>query len=99
MVRQTNSAFTFKCFSIDTRNVSRGTPDSRYDLWFYTHICLTDIEQYMLGVLAQVNTRKMDLETITVDEFMVFRRSTVAAMPCMALVESVNHYHHLIPAI
>ncbi|KAK7954637.1 hypothetical protein PG988_015331 [Apiospora saccharicola] len=45
------------------------------------------IEQYMLGVLAQVNTRKMDLQTITVDEFMVFRRSTVAAMPCMALVE------------
>ncbi|KAK8017298.1 isoprenoid synthase domain-containing protein [Apiospora rasikravindrae] len=47
----------------------------------------TDVEQYMLGVLAQFNSRKMDLETITVEEFMVFRRATVAAMPCMALVE------------
>ncbi|KAK8032164.1 isoprenoid synthase domain-containing protein [Apiospora arundinis] len=45
------------------------------------------VEQYMLGVLAQVNSRKMDIETITVDEFMLFRRATVAAMPCMALLE------------
>lgn len=81
---------TVKCFSIDTRNVSRGVPIARPPFSVFTDIASTDVEQYMLGVLAQVNSRKVDLETITVDEFMAFRRATVAAMPCMALVEFVD---------
>ncbi|KAK8001560.1 Presilphiperfolan-8-beta-ol synthase [Apiospora marii] len=54
--------------------------------YIFQHVYRT-FQKYMLGVLAQVNSRKMELDTITVDEFMAFRRSTVAAMPCMALVE------------
>ena len=45
------------------------------------------MKHYMLGVLGQVNSRKLDVKTISMDEFLVFRRGTIGVMPCTVLVE------------
>ncbi|TEA14390.1 (+)-eremophilene synthase [Colletotrichum sidae] len=45
------------------------------------------MKHYMLGVLGQVNSRKLPVQALTIDEFLVFRRGTIGVMPCTVLVE------------
>ncbi|TDZ46184.1 (+)-eremophilene synthase [Colletotrichum trifolii] len=45
------------------------------------------MKHYMLGVLGQVNSRKLPVKALTIDEFLIFRRGTIGVMPCTVLVE------------
>ncbi|KAK8039638.1 Presilphiperfolan-8-beta-ol synthase [Apiospora rasikravindrae] len=45
------------------------------------------IKHYMLGVLGQVHARQFDVATLSIDDYMYFRRRTIGVMPCTVLVE------------
>jgi hypothetical protein len=45
------------------------------------------MREYMLGVLHQVNTRKLDPKDVGVEGYMSFRRDTIGVMPSSFLVE------------
>lgn len=71
-----------------TRPVS-GNSASQRRLGLMQSLTRPDMKHYMLGVLGQVNSRKLDVKTISMDEFLVFRRGTIGVMPCTVLVECV----------
>lgn len=45
------------------------------------------LKHYMLGVLGQVGSRSRDPRSLSVDEYLAFRRGTIGVMPCLCLVE------------
>ncbi|KAH9236440.1 hypothetical protein K456DRAFT_1721796 [Colletotrichum gloeosporioides 23] len=45
------------------------------------------LKHYMLGVLGQVHSRRLDARSLTIEDFLVFRRGTIGVMPCTVLVE------------
>ncbi|KAF9877982.1 pentalenene synthase [Colletotrichum karsti] len=68
-------------FQLNWRNIQkRASPGLQ-------HRYKTYIKHYMLGVLGQVNSRKLHVSDLTIEEFLVFRRGTIGVMPCTVLVE------------
>lgn len=68
-------------FQVNWRNIQKRTSPVIH------HRYKKYMKHYMLGVLGQVNSRKLDVKTISMDEFLVFRRGTIGVMPCTVLVE------------